>query len=904
MHRRSGIILLAICTALLSIDVSAAPAGTEIKTHFDLPAEPLDKALRDFAIQANCNISYEPSLVTGLQAPAIKGEFTPASVLTILLTGTRLRAVNVNEDTIQVLEKSATTSQQYGSTADGNNDSHAGRVVHVADAGPVTQSAAADSTDSSTSNSVPSDEEAKGKKDLDEIVVTGTHIRGVSPASPVIEIGREEIDRSGYTSITDVMLSLPENFGGGYNPGGIANNSQVNARYADNPAGASVPNLRGLGPGSTLTLVDGHRMAAGLPGGGEDISSIPLDAIDHIEIVTDSASAAYGSDAVAGVVNVILKKSYDGAKSSVSYGLAPDGGGTEKRASQLFGTTWSGGDGIIAYEYMQQDAVDAKDRSFTSSAAVPNSLLPELRSNSVTVSATQELAASTSMFVDGLYIARDADRLLTDPGVFPASVEYPSSLRKYEVAAGFNFDLMRDWKATLFANTAEDETVQNDLYLTTPSITPGSAERSVATMRSVEGNANGNIGDLPTGSMRLAVGAGYRKEAFSDAVGTTGSPLTSEADGDRNIRYAFGELSLPLIRHSERPGLNSIDLTVSGRTEQYSDFGDKTVPKVGVVYFPTSSVKLRSTWGQAFRAPNLYDIKGVQQLVILDLADPMSATGNSPVLIRSGGNPSLRPETANAWSFGVDYSDPALNGPQLSATAFDIQYKNRISQIGNPYSALTDPLNAFFVTPSPSSAFAQSVVNSYPPSQIFNVTGAPFNPGSIVAVVDSRLVNVASQTARGADINLGYKIDAALGGTFLFLNGTYLDLTQRDTPQSPEQTLSGLAFYPPRFRVRAGVTWSPTSWAFTGTINYLARENNTQITPVQEVGSWTTIDASIRYTPTLSGTFAGLHLSIAVLNALNRNPPYVLTDIPGFNYDSSNTSPLGRFINLQVSKEW
>jgi outer membrane receptor protein involved in Fe transport len=904
MHRRSGKVLLAIFVVLLSFDVSTTLASAEIKSHFDLPAEPLDKALRDFAIQANCNISYEPSLVAGLQAPAIKGEFTPASVLTILLTGTRLRAVNVNEDTVQVLEKSASTSRQHSLPDDGNDDLHADGVVHIAYAGSDAQAGVADSTDPNASNSTPSDKEGKGKKDLEEIVVTGTYIRGISPASPVIEIGREDIDRSGYTSITDVMLSLPENFGGGYNPGGIANNSLVNSRYADNPAGASVPNLRGLGPGSTLTLVDGHRMAAGLPGGGEDISSIPLDAIDHIEIVTDSASAAYGSDAVAGVVNVILKKNYDGAKSSLSYGLAPDGGGTEKRASQLFGTNWSGGDGIIAYEYMQQDAVDAKDRDFTSSAAIPNSLLPELKSNAVTVSATQELSTTASVFVDGLYVARDANHLVTDPGVFPASIEYPSTLRKYEVAAGFNFELMGDWKATLFENAAEDETVQNDLFLTVPSITPSSAERSVATMRSVEANANGTIGNLPTGTMRLAVGAGYRKEAFSDALGTTGSLLTSEADGDRNIRYAFGELSIPVVKHSDRAGLNSIDLTVSGRTEKYSDFGDKTVPKVGVVYVPTSSVKLRSTWGQAFRAPNLYDVKGVQQLVILDLADPMSATGSSPVLLRSGGNPSLQPETADAWSFGVDYSDPALNSPQLSATVFDIQYKNRISQIGNLYAALTDPLNAFFVTPSPSTALAQSVFNAYPPSQIFNVTGAPFSPGSIAAVVDSRLVNVASQTARGADINVGYRIDAALGGTFLFLNGTYLDLTQRDTPQSPEQTLSGLAFYPPRFRVRTGVTWSPASWAFTGTVNYLAHENNTQITPIQEVGSWTTIDASVRYAPNLSGAFAGLHLSVAVLNAFDRNPPHVLTTIQGLNYDSSNTSPLGRFINLQISKEW
>ena len=137
------------------------------------------------------------------------------------------------------------------------------------------------------------------------------------------------------------------------------------------------------------------------------------------------------------------------------------------------------------------------------------------------------------------------------------------------------------------------------------------------------------------------------------------------------------------------------------------------------------------------------------------------------------------------------------------------------------------------------------------------------------------------------------------------LNGAYLDLTQQNTPQSPEQTLSGVAFYPPKFRMRAGATWSPGTWSFTGTINYLARETNTQVTPSEEVGSWTTMDASIRYTPAFHGAFAGLHFSVAAINLFDKNPPFInITFIPGLNYDSSNTSATGRFINLQVSKEW
>jgi len=902
--------LLAIFAALLSFNASTSSAASpatvidsEIKSHFDLPAEALDRALRDIAIQANCNISYEPAIVAGLQAPAIKGDFTVGHALSLMLKGTKLRAVNVNENTIQILGNPPSASQDASPARKDNFSSGPALVTAtIAASGGSTSVSSVESVSTSPS---ATEDNARDKKELQEIVVTGTHIRGVSIASPVIEIGREEIDRSGYTSSADLMQSLPQNFGGGYSAGTMVGNSLVNIAYGDNPTGASVPDLRGLGPGSTLTLINGHRMASGLAGGGADISSIPIDAIERIEVVTDSASAIYGSDAVAGVVNVILKQHYDGAKTSLSYGLAPDGGGTEKRAGQMFATNWDAGSVMIAYEYAQQQAVDARDRQFTSSALIPDSLLPQTKSNSATFSATQDLSTAISVFVDGLYVARDADHFASAP-YFPATAEYPSTLRKYAATAGLNIDLMGDWKATLFVDAAEDETEDNSIYLTTPP-TPATAERLLGSMRSVEANANGGIATLPSGTVRLAVGAGYRKEGFSDAVGATGASLTNEAVGDRNIRYAFGELSIPLVQHSQRVGLNSLDLVVSGRNERYSDFGEKTVPKVGLVYAPTSSVKLRSTWGQAYRAPNLFDINGVQILELLNLPNPASPTGISPVLVRAGGNPGLQPETANAWSIGADYSPPELVGLQTSATFFDISYTNRITPIANLYSALTDPLNAFFVTPSPSAGLSQSVYDGYPPSHVFNETGAPFDPNGIGAIVDSRVVNVASQSARGADLSINYKMGTGSNNGLLFFNGTYLDLAQQNTPQSPEQTLSGLAFYPPRFRMRGGATWRLNAWALTGTVNYLSRETNNQVTPLQEVASWTTVDASLRFAPVLPGPLSGLHFSLAVLNLFDRDPPFVqlpTTVTQGLNYDSANTNPMGRYLSLQVSKEW
>jgi outer membrane receptor protein involved in Fe transport len=331
------------------------------------------------------------------------------------------------------------------------------------------------------------------------------------------------------------------------------------------------------------------------------------------------------------------------------------------------------------------------------------------------------------------------------------------------------------------------------------------------------------------------------------------------------------------------------------------------VPKVGLVYAPTGSVNVHSTWGKAFRAPNIYDISSVQQLAILDLPDPGSTSGSSPVLVRTGGNPGLRPESAEAWSIGADYSPPQVGGLQLSATAFNIKYINRISQISNPYAALSDPLDAPFITASPSASLAQSVYDSYPPREIYNESGAPFSPSNIGAILDARQVNVSRQTARGADASISYRIGATSSIALLFFNGTYLKLTQQNTPQSPQQTLSGLAFYPSKFRLRSGATWKLNSWGLTGTVNYLARETNSQVVPFQSVGSWTTVDATLRYAPTLPGVFAGLNFNLAAINLFDRDPPFLLLPagvIQGLNFDSSNTSPVGRFLRLQVSKQW
>ena len=134
------------------------------------------------------------------------------------------------------------------------------------------------------------------------IVVTGSRIRGAAVAGDVITLDQEAIIAAGQVDLGEAIRSLPQNFSGGQNPGIGTGAGLINS----NLNSASSANLRGLGPDATLTLLNGHRLPYDSAFGGVDISAIPLAALDRIEVLPDGASALYGSDAVAGVVNVIL----------------------------------------------------------------------------------------------------------------------------------------------------------------------------------------------------------------------------------------------------------------------------------------------------------------------------------------------------------------------------------------------------------------------------------------------------------------------------------------------------------------------------------------------------------------------------------------------------------------------
>ena len=124
-------------------------------------------------------------------------------------------------------------------------------------------------------------------------------------------------------------------------------------------------NLRGLGPSATLVL-NGERLPVASQGFSADLSLIPLLAVERIDVLTDGASPLYGSDAIAGVVNVITRKAVDGFESSLRYGESAAQDASQIQFGQMFGKTWSNGSALLAYQYDDQRPLSAVDRKATS----------------------------------------------------------------------------------------------------------------------------------------------------------------------------------------------------------------------------------------------------------------------------------------------------------------------------------------------------------------------------------------------------------------------------------------------------------------------------------------------------------------------------------------------------------
>jgi iron complex outermembrane recepter protein len=338
---------LAVVLALpltFTAGVRPATAAMELgqEKHFDIPPQQLPAALLKFSEQSGVQVTSPGQLVEGRKSPGVVGTFSPSKALAMLLKDTSLNYDVVDGNTVVITgsanSKVSRNDLQKVSDAGNAPPPSDGRQLKLAQA--ATSDVAQSSGLTRTNNADNSTAAGAGQQrvDLEEVIVTGSSIKQINgeTALPVQVMKREEIERTGATSVEELFRDISAASSAG---------NTVAAQETGTQTGAiSTVALRGLTSARTLVLIDGKRAAVygggstGVAGSSVDISSIPIAAIERVEILKDGASAVYGSDAIAGVVNFILRKNFQGAEVSATGGTPTEhGGGQNETVSAYVG---------------------------------------------------------------------------------------------------------------------------------------------------------------------------------------------------------------------------------------------------------------------------------------------------------------------------------------------------------------------------------------------------------------------------------------------------------------------------------------------------------------------------------------------------------------------------------------
>ncbi len=737
-----------------------------------------------------------------------------------------------------------------------------------------------------------------GATDLDTIEVTGTRIRGGTTPSPVVTIGSERIREEGFADLGEVVRSLPQNFSGGQNPG-IAAGATGGGQGNQNITGGAGLDLRGLGQDATLTLLNGRRMAYGGFVQMVDISAIPVEAVERIEIVPDGASAIYGSDAVGGVGNVILRRDYDGLTVGTRYGRATDGGLATREYTGTGGATWDGGGLLATWKRAENDPIRADQRDYARAMYAPSTLYQRGDLHSGLINAHQALGTAGELTLVALCTTRSIDTNLAYAGNYEHNAPETTATL---AAPGLALYLPNDWTLSLGATWGR-ETTDVDYTVVTPSAGTARPSRTGYRNRShiYELGAEGPLFALPAGDARLAVGAGYRSNAFQTLNLISGY---AQVDGDMASRFGYAELNLPLAAPEQGiAGVYRLALTGAVRAEHYDSFGGVTTPKLGVVYGPTADFTARVSWGKSFKAPTLSQQYLARDAYLFPAAS-LGGHGYAPdatVLYVGGGSTALKPERARTWSASLAYHPEAVPGLEAELGWFDIDYTDRVVQPLVPAQALANPAFAPFIAYAPTAAEQAQLLGTF---RFVNATGAAYDPADVVAIASNLYVNSARQRARGVDLSGSWRLDMAPGTLTLRGAASRLHSTRQVAATLPSTDLAGTLFHPAKFSGRLGAVWR--QGGFTASLFGNHKSGVTDPADGRKGASFTTVDATVRYdTGERGDAWSGLALELSVQNAFNRAPPlYAVTSRTYAPYDSTNYSAIGRFVGVSVSKHW
>lgn len=753
--------------------------------------------------------------------------------------------------------------------------------------------------------SVPSKARTRHARDAsgdsgESVIVTGTHAfnrKARDSAVPVTVLSGATLRRSGQLNLADAITRVDPSI-------------TVTANGADAGALTSAIRMRGLNPNEVLVLVDGKRRNttaniyadAGPQQGSTpvDLNMIPAGAIDHIEILRDGAAALYGSDAIAGVVNVITKKTSHGINTVAQTGAnAYNGSGWQYLVGADGGAKW-GKDGFVhlSGQVYHTDHFVSKLRSTNDHRWTPGASWPA-NSNKI-LSMPEETRENLSIewgkgIVEGLqtyglitYAHRHAESIQNYrlPSVAPSAYPYGFSpletIEENDFQAnlglkgddllGFSWDL-----STLYGQDDNDignKNTFNPNYYKAYDFSPTTVRTQSYSLAQWTSNfdARRRFRIADTVPMTLAFGAEHRLEMYKIMAGEEASyalggtqgfaGLTPQNAGrwQRNIWAGYVDSDFHLLPHW--------DLDFAGRFEHYTDVGNTENGKVTTRYDITSRLAVRATISNGFRAPTMPE----QYYSALNVS-PTGASGLLQTVGAAGqtiGAQRLKPERSTSAEGGI-IAEP-VKGWHISADVYQINIRDRI--IGSATVNGQTALDAITLTGV----------------QLPGSGGGGFDLDNVTA---NYFANVASTRTQGLDIQSDYLLRLHRYGTLnlsmmLNLNRTrihHVNTNAFGEPAANAQTIGYLTTGSPRSKIILNAYWSYHQWdvnlrqtRYGETKSLLSYQDlapaglkysNTQWAEFKNTPAWLTdIEVGYRF-------MEHWHMALGVNNIFNQRPRHV-----------------------------
>jgi iron complex outermembrane receptor protein len=581
--------------------------------------------------------------------------------------------------------------------------------------------------------------DAGEEETTETVIVTGTRASGVdayTSSSPIQVLSADAIENSGRPDLMNALANIVPSFTAQAFGGDMANQT-LQAK------------LRGLSPNHTLVLVNGKRRHTtsslailGGPyqgGAGVDLNFIPVDAIDHVEVLTEGAAAQYGTDAIAGVINIILKKEPSGGSVSATSGAHYAGDGETSAFSGNVGFEALGGSYInLTAEYREHEhtfrgGVDPRVVDPARLGTFPNSNMalaagyPYLNQifgdaayemKLISLNAGVPLGDSAEIYSVATWGDKHAasfqnyrlpNRVVhTDPDTGEVVYFRPFGFSPREETEETDFSFgsgvkgeVGTWNWDLSSTYGKDEINM---------FTRGSANASLfantgatptnfydGTYTQIQWTSNFDvtkeIADVMGGSLNIAFGAEYRDESWEAEPGDAASryleggqsfpgiSLSDSGKHDRDVIGAYVDVALHPVE--------ALTINLAGRYEDYSDFGDTSVGKLSLRYELTDAWALRGTASTGFRAPTLaesyYSATNVGPTTAFVQMPP-----NAPATAILGLGAGLQPEKSTNFSAGFVYRpDRAM---ALTFDVYQVEVRNRIAATSTFYGTIDGEL--------------------------------------------------------------------------------------------------------------------------------------------------------------------------------------------------------------------